>query len=186
MRSEFASMITSEKILFFDLDGTVVDTNAANNAAYRSAYYIVMGCHMPNILDIRITRQTIQGISNISCAEYDAIVMLKEQIYIKYLNLIKPIDYIIELIQQKAGQNTMYIITNSERKRAIATLKHLDLLNCFKGVVCSKSDNKYEEAINMLGINPQDVVVFENDIIEIERCKEVGILSNNIIQVSYE
>lgn len=80
----------------------------------------------------------------------------------------------------------MYIITNSQRKRAIATLKHLDLLNCFKGIVCCKSDNKYEEAINMLGINPQDVVVFENDIIEIERCKEVGILSNNIIQVSCE
>lgn len=54
--------INSESILFFDLDGTLVDTNFANYLSYKDAIEILnpAGLTLPFNLQERFTRSTLK------------------------------------------------------------------------------------------------------------------------------
>lgn len=183
---KIVDIIKSGKILFFDLDGTVAYTNYANNKAYSDAYYLINGQQMSFIPNVRITRQTIADIPNICKDEYEAIIKEKEKRYSNYLHLIKPNDSIIKLIKECYIHLPLYIITRSQRNRALQILKYLNIDKCFKDIISCKSKNKYEEAINLLGIDIHELIVFENDFFEIKNCIDIGISNDKIIKVMKE
>ena len=59
--------IKSEYTLLFDLDGTLIDTDLANNAAYMYAVEKITGNHYPALsLLKRITRKDIASLESIS------------------------------------------------------------------------------------------------------------------------
>lgn len=179
-------IIKSGKILFFDLDGTVANTNYANNKAYSEAYYFVKGSPLYCTTNGRITRETLTTMTNISKEEYNAVIKEKERIYSNYLDLIQPNDSIIKIIQEYSNQLPIYIVTRSQRKRVMEILQFLKLDNCYKDIICCKNDNKYKEAIDTLGIDQKDIIIFEDDNIEIIKCLELGILNNQIIKIMKE
>lgn len=176
--------ISPESILFFDLDGTLIQTNFLNNYAYFQAYHAIMKHYMPKTYAIRITRQIIKNISDVTTHEYDAIIAEKERLYSINIDLAKPITNTVKLLKYYSVHNKIYIITRCLKKRAVETVRHFNLLNHVNDLISSKSLNKYEEAINILDLNPKDIIVFEDDDKEIDDCIKVGILEKNIIKIS--
>lgn len=80
-------------------------------------------------------------------------------------------------------------MTNCLKDRALLILNYYDLTNKFSHLLFSQNlenrntVNKYKNAINSLGLSTHNIVVFENDITEINNAKSVGILTNNIIRI---
>ena len=79
--SEKMKMVGERAIAVFDLDGTLVETDAANSAAYRAALR-ERGCGMVSGLYGRITAGAIRaGIVGISDVEMNEVVRAKVDAY---------------------------------------------------------------------------------------------------------
>lgn len=67
------------------------------------------------------------------------------------------------------------------------TLRHHKLLRCFTRLICWESlteggsSNKYEIALGLMGANPETILVFENEIADVERAVVAGVPRKNII-----
>lgn len=183
--NDFQSIIRPASILFFDMDGTLIETNELNNFAYREAFKKVMGHEMPNLKTSRITRKNLLDIPGISKSDIDKIVAEKGLIYSNNLNLASPIPYTVDILKNYSGQHPTYLVTRAKQDRAIETIAHFGLLDSFTGILSSPSGNKYQNAITASGADPKDIIVLENEDFEIDGGIEAGILSNNIIKVTY-
>ena len=183
--NDFQSIIKPNSILFFDMDGTLIETTGLNNFAYSEAYLKVMGCQIPDLKTDRITRKNLRELPNISTSEIDVSVSEKERIYSDNISLATPIPTSVEILKNYSNRHDTYLVTRSQLNRALNTISHFGLLDSFTGLISSDGENKYQDAITELDINPNDIIVFENEDKEIEAGIKAGISSSNIIKVTY-
>jgi beta-phosphoglucomutase-like phosphatase (HAD superfamily) len=190
--SKIDHKITKDTILFFDMDGTLIDTSFANFLSYKKA---IAATIQPKIeLEYnprqRFNRTLLKSVMpNLSKADYVMIVQQKEKFDKDFLTETKPIKAIEEILYRYSQTNKTVLVTNCRENRVTMILNYHRLTDKFSHIFCRHlSDsgtriNKYSNAINRLNILPQNIVVFENEEMEINDAIKAGIPSDNIIDV---
>ncbi len=162
------------KYLFVDMDGTLIDTDRANNEAYKSATRIVTGKELI-YSSHRITSDSIYGLYSIDKAE--AIISKKNEIYTDFLYLTKVNEDLVELIL-RSGKSS-YLVSNCSQTRGEETLKY-HLLDSIMERNMFYSGDKYNKSIHELNINPKEIFVFENEIVQANNAIQAGVDVNSI------
>jgi len=189
---DFSSKIRENNILFFDLDGTLVNTNFANYLSYIEAIKAVTGqdIDISYNSDERFTRQTLKKIlPKITKSEYEKIILQKEKIYINHLPVTKLNKLVASILIRFAKSNRTVLVTNCRKERAYITLNYHGITKMFTNIFfreinsCKKVKNKYERAILDLEIDPAKIIAFEDEMIWIRRAISSGISAKNIWRV---
>jgi len=191
-KQDIHKIITQDKILFFDLDGTLVDTDYANYLSFKQAIQIVINPDfiIPfNPLE-RFNRTILQReFPNLDDKYYQEIIKLKERFYSENIGQTKLLPYANEILNKFFELNATVLVTNCREDRAIMTLNYHGLTDKFKHKIFRKSIdkdkhvNKFENALNILELEPQMIILFENEQFEFDEAVKAGIPTNNIINI---
>lgn len=202
--------ITEDKILFFDLDGTLIDTDYLNWISYRETckyfdnikevsicfrpYKILNGVWSRSFFPDKkeyhqflekfdINKRINSSYFNISPSK-DKFICKKDEFYNKKLYFSKKIPENVAILKQFSKTNKIILVSNCRKERGLETLKYHKLDDYFYKMFFEEdktlSDNKYENAIKYLNISIDNVIAFEDDDREIENAKKVGIRDINV------
>lgn len=181
--------IHSKIIILCDMDGTLIDTDYANYLSYKCAIEMVT-CQRREIqfnsgrrIDRKRLKEIIPSLTDNQCKK---IVSLKAEYYRKHLPETKVNIALANFIRKHSRTNQTVLVTCCREARAVETLQYHNLLDCFSRLVywedLSRSglSNKYVNALNLLGANPVNCIVFENERIEIEKAMLAGVPRENV------
>lgn len=183
----FLERIKDDDFLFFDLDGTLFETDLANSLAYSEAVEKIAGLKI-NIgyhKNKRITKKRlVEIIPELSDNNYEEIIALKNQVYSKYISLTKINNNIANVLLNHNCKNTV-LVSNCCMSRGEQILKHYgfyDLLakKIYKDDFYGSEQNKYSHAIETIKANIEKIYVFENDLADIQDAINAGINKKNI------
>jgi beta-phosphoglucomutase len=186
------SLINFESVLLFDMDGTLVDTNLANFLAYKKAVLSVTKSdhNLYYNPEKRFNRSNLKNvIPNLSENQEGRIIQEKEIFYDDFLRETKLNNLILEVLIKYSITNQTVLVTNCRKDRALAILNYHGLIDKFNNIFFrqfSEDDekiNKYQSAISCLGISANRIIVFEDEILEINDAKMAGIPISNIIKI---
>jgi len=181
--------IHNEHILFFDMDGTLIDTNYANYLSYKKAIQKVTHTNIAYNPNERFDRELLKKmIPNIIETEYERIIQEKERYYKDYLPKTKLNKLIADILIKYSKTNKTVLVTNCREDRTLMILKYHEIIDKFSHILYrqktnnEKMVNKYKKALSNLKISPNLVILFENENSEIKNAITAGILEKNIIK----
>jgi len=192
IKKDINEIITTDTVLFFDMDGTLVDTDFANYLSFKTAIQKVgrLDKEIKFNPDERFNCTILKReFSSLSEKDFEDIISIKESLYSENLSQTKLIAFVWDILNQYSQSNTTVLVTNCREERAIMTLNQHDLTNKFTHKFFRKSIdndfhiNKFENALTSLNLNPKAVIAFENEVFEIEEAIKAGIPIENIISV---
>ena len=176
--------ITADIILFFDMDGTLIDTDLANFLSYKKAINSVTKSdnNLTYNPDKRFNRSNLKNaVPNLTESEYEKIIQEKEEYYNDFIHETKLKTEIADILIKYSKTNKTILVTNCRKDRAMTTLKHFELEDKFSDIFCrefnanDKKVNKFQNVISKLGVPPNFVIAFENEETEIVDAKQAGI-----------
>lgn len=182
----------NQPVYFFDLDDTLVFTSKANALAYQKALKKIAGLTLPNQVNlhfttnpqIRVTREYIKmHYPFLSNKERAAITFWKEVYYREYLKETEVNHVLLRFLKEVAKDSHIFLVTQAKEGRMQQVLAYYGLHSLFCEVfsnASTSSPNKYENALSQWGINPNQVILFEDDPQEFIYGKEAGIPGEQI------
>lgn len=183
-KQELDRIITIDTILFFDMDGTLIDTDYANFLSYKKAIHSVTNNGLEltyNSLN-RFNRSFLKiALPNLTQVDYENIIQKKEEYYKDFLSETKLNQGIANVLLKYSNTNKTVLVTNCRKDRALMTLNHFGLTEKFDEIFYRQISynnariNKFTNAIIKLGIPPKLIVAYEFEEIEIACAKEAGI-----------
>jgi phosphoglycolate phosphatase-like HAD superfamily hydrolase len=178
------NIITADTVLFFDMDGTLVDTNYANFLSYKKAIYSLTNSDhdLTYNPDNRFNRSNLKNaVVDLTETEYERIIQEKEECYKDFLHETILKTEIADILSKYSTTNRTVLVTNCRKDRALMTIKHFGLTDKFSDIFYrqftdnERKINKFQNAISKLGVPPHLVIAFENEEIEIADAKLAGI-----------
>lgn len=182
--NEVTQDITVDSILFFDMDGTLIDTDLANFLSYKKAINSVTKSdhNLTYNPDKRFNRSNLNNaVPNLTESEYEKIIQEKEEYYNDFIHETKLNTEIANILFKYSKTNKTVLVTNCRKDRAMTTLKYFGLDDKFSNIFCREFDdngnkiNKFQNAILKLGVPPNFVIAFENEESEIADAQKAGI-----------
>ncbi|MEI6490039.1 MAG: HAD hydrolase-like protein [Paludibacter sp.] len=176
--------IEKDTVLFFDMDGTLIDTNYSNFLAYKKAIQSVTKSNIELTYnpDRRFNRSNLKNeVPNLIETEYEKIIQEKEAYYNDFLHESKLNTAIVDILFKYSKTNMTVLVSNCRKDRTITTLSHFGLADKFSNIFFRKLEdndkkiNKFQNAILKLGVPPNLVIAFENEESEIADAKKAGI-----------
>jgi len=183
-KHDFDTIINSDTVLFFDMDGTLINTDYANFLSYKKAIHSVIdnGYDLSYNPKVRFNRSFLMiALPNLNHTDYEIITQKKEEYYIDFLSETKLNEVIAGILFKYSKTNKTVLVSNCRKDRAITTLNHFGLTDKFSNIFFrelednDKKTNKFQNAILRLGIPPNLIVAFENEESEIADAKKAGI-----------
>ena len=178
-------LITKATIFFFDMDGTLINTNVANFLSYKAAILNVVGMDSslpPYDTGERFNRSWLKSLfPSLGESVYKEIICEKEKCYKDYLCETTLIKENVGVLLKYSATHRMVLVSNSRRRRVMETLSYYGLVNKFTDIFYRETIqgmqiiNKYQNAINILGVSPDDIIAFENEDSEIAAAIEAEI-----------
>lgn len=184
--------IKTDTVLFFDMDGTLIDTNFANFLSYEKAIHSITKStyYLKYNPDKRFNRNSLKtAIPNLSEAEYDNIIQAKEEYYKDFLPETILNKAVVEILFKYSKSNKTILVTNCRQDRATVTIDYHGLADQFSNFFFrafhenGEPINKFGNAISKLGVPPESVIAFENEEKEIEDAFQAGIPKQNVISI---
>ena len=167
--------INEKKLLIFDYDGTIADTNLLHEKAFSEVLAIK---------NISFEYKNIAGLKTIDAINQ---LLLKNKIYLKndIINKlvikkqkifrdkidkeIKPIEGVVDFLDWAKPKFNLYVASSGSKKNVYKGLKILGLLNYFQNIFCSEDVNLTKPSpeifLKVLSINQmkvEDALIFED------------------------
>jgi FMN phosphatase YigB (HAD superfamily) len=171
----------------FDMDGTLIETDAANNAAYMIAARQVGGIRIAGFYG-RITAGVFtQSIEGGRKTDVDVIVEAKVAAYCKQLWMARlgaaARDFECVLLNRECF-NKVVLLTDSTERRTMETLKYFGMAGYFDEIVCNAGHgDKYMNYFNAYDTDPAASVVWENEEGKIQSALAAGVKVENTRKV---
>lgn len=155
------------KVAVFDLDGTLVETDSANSAAYRTALRIYGKGGLADMCG-RITSHVVRAtFGEVSASDMDEIVRAKADAYARELwrTRLGPAAFALRrVLRNRTAFGKVVLLTDSNERRAHETLRFHGLDTCFDEFVCNGGvGDKYANYFKNFDTDPKDSVVWENE-----------------------
>lgn len=171
------------EVILTDLDGTLCDTDEANNLAYKQA----IGYFAPH-LQIPLVKRITKEVVDKHCDDEVLTEKIQEK-KIEYNSQFLDHTYLNKELMNflVSNKNTIkvYLVTKASPERVIQLLSHHNCTKLFDKIFfCKDIHNKYRYALNEINICPKKILVFEDDENEILHANEAGIPNKNITEIS--
>ena len=174
------------KGLFFDLDGTLVDTIEANVSAYMEA------CKK---IGISITRKQLKDAfgermdvfmtrlyPDISKEKMGQLRKYKAEFYPKYVHLNKPNTQLINFLRTLKQDHETALVTMAQKQNAETVISNAGISEIFDHIItgdqvvmAKPNPEAYLKALELSGLNPFEVLAFEDSVSGIQAAKAAGI-----------
>jgi beta-phosphoglucomutase family hydrolase len=176
------------KGLVFDCDGTIADTMPLHYEAWLEAlgehgvefpealFYEFAGIPTARIIEILNDRHG-HSMPVQRTADY------KEELYVKLIDRVRPIEPVVRLIERYAGKLPMAVATGGQRAICTKTLGSLDLLRYFDPAAIVTADDVklgkpapdiFVEAARRIGVPAAQCVAFEDADLGIQSATGAG------------
>lgn len=174
----------ARKVAVFDLDGTLVETDAANSAAYRTALRIYGRGEFANVRGRMTSRVVRAMLGEVSASEMDEIVQTKVAAYSRELGRTRfgpAASALRHVLRDRAAFGKVVLLTDSAERRARETLRFYGLDTCFDEIVCNAgAGDKYANYFKNYDTDPAACVAWENEWVMAGAAIAVGICPENI------
>lgn len=174
-------------IAIFDLDGTLVDTDAANTAAYDVALQRFGFAGIAGMYG-RVSSNIVRKAAILCDDEMDAVITVKVAEYRRQLGRTRlglAVDALRFVLHNRNTFSKVVLLTDSAERRAYETLRYWSLDGCFDEIVCNCGHgDKYANYFSSFDSDPAACVVWENENRQIYSAIAAGVRNENIRKVA--
>lgn len=176
------------KALIFDLDGTIANTMPNHFISWRKAV-IPYGIDFNAVLFMQLTGMprtaTIEKLNEMFGTKMNPEIVgkVKEDHFNSLVNLTKEIEAVTNVIRKYHTILPMSIGTGSTKKGAQKTLEVIGFENYFDIVITADDiinhkphPETFLKCAELMGVKPNDCVVFEDGILGMNAAKEAGMM----------
>jgi HAD superfamily hydrolase (TIGR01509 family) len=174
------------KAFFFDLDGTLCDTDEANYLAYKKAFktagFELKRSDFDRVNGNRADKFMPVLIPGISEEEIAKIREQKAVFYARLMHKTKPNKELIDFMNKMRPHHQMVLVTTAAEKNAHEVLKQNNLLQSFDKMIFGEyiarpkpAPDVYLLALKEVGLEKDEVVVFEDSQVGIEAATKAGL-----------
>jgi len=174
------------KAFFFDLDGTLCDTDEANYLAYKKALknigFEFNRSDFDRVNGNRADKFMPILIPGISKKEIAKIREQKAIFYARLMHKTKPNKELIDFMNKMRPHHQIVLVTTAAEKNAYEVLKQNNLLHSFDKMIFGESTTKpkpapdvYLLALKEVGLEKDEVVVFEDSRVGVEAATKAGL-----------
>ena len=173
-------------IAIVDLDGTLVDTDAANAAAYDAALRR-FGFGGLAGMSGRVSSNIVRKAAKLRDDEMNAVIRAKVSGYCRQLGrtCLGPVVGALRYVRDNRNAfSKVVLLTDSAERRAYETLRFWSLDGCFNEIVCNGGHgDKYANYFSSFDSDPAACVVWENEDGQIKSAIAAGVRNENIRKV---
>ena len=171
----------------FDLDNTLIYSDAANNLAYKEAVRNVVNSDL-QIDGGRITRSDIAArFPNMSAALLSKIIAAKERLYPQFFDRTLLNPALLNILKHlAANQKRTILLTYGGQNRVAQLLEYYGIGKYFSEKYFKEDFgkiSKYKFATDVLALNSQKIVLFENETDGQREAVRDGFAAHNIIKI---